>query len=83
MKDNKILHKLGEAIISDQAAELIESWQGHNNDSLDGHVTEILKAVSFIAIVSEATGSDDYKHRAMQHVVSLSGIAEELETFRK
>lgn len=82
MPDNILLHKIGDAVISDEAAETISYWQRHDNDNIEGHIVEIMKSVGFIARIAEQAG-EPYIEPAMRHIIYLSGIAEELEVFKK
>lgn len=83
LKDNKdVLHKIGEAVISEEAVDTLTNWQDHDNDNIEGRIVEMLKAVGFIARMAEQMGSQ-FTVEAMHHIVFLSGLAEELEVFKK
>jgi hypothetical protein len=77
-----VLHKIGDAVLSDKTVETIASWQQHDNDSVEGRICDLLKAVGFIARLSEQLG-ETYLQDAMHHITLISGIAEELEVFKK
>lgn len=81
---NQVVHKIGEAIIQDEAVELLENWQSHDNECLNGSVTYILKVVSFLACASSKYAFlEEDKTKVMDHIVNLSELAENLENFKK
>jgi len=77
-----VLHKIGDAVLSDKTVDTIANWQQHDNDSVEGRICDLLKAVGFIARLSEQLG-ETYLQDAMHHITLISGIAEELEVFKK
>jgi len=77
-----VLHKIGEAVFSDSSVETVASWQDHSNDTIEGRIVDLLKTAGFIARLSEQVG-EPYIGEAMHHIILLSGLAEELEVFKK
>lgn len=82
--NNKVVHKIGDAIIEEKAVDLLSSWQSHDNEGLNGTVTYLLKAVSFLACAtSQYVFVEEDKKKAMDHIINLSELAENLESFKK
>lgn len=81
---NQVVHKIGEAIIQDEAVELLEAWQSHDNECLNGSVTYIHKVISFIACASSKYAFlEEDKTKMMEHIVNLSELADNIERFKK
>jgi len=83
-KDHQIAHKIGNAVITESAVDQLQYWQDHDNDSLQGMVCNLLKAVSFIACTASSYAFiDKDKAESMNHIINLSETAKTIEVFMK
>ena len=83
-KQPQVQHRIGDAVITEESAAQLAEWQSHDNDGIDGKVCDLLKAVSFIACLSSEFSFDEKsKAESMQHIITLSELARDIEVFKK
>jgi len=86
MKNNepKVQHKIGDAVITEEGAAQLASWQEFDNDTLDGAVCDLLKVVSFMACTASAYDFNEKdKTESMKHIIILSEMSKNIEVFKK
>jgi hypothetical protein len=82
--NNEVVHKIGDAVLTEKAIETLESWQKNGNDNLEGWVCDLLKVCGFIARTSEAYSfTENDRKAALRNIITISEMTDELDIFKK
>jgi len=82
MNKPKTLNLIGDAVLSDDAINLIASLQDHDNDNLNGWIMCILQSVSFMARCLDQA-DEKARQRITGLITELSNISEQMEVLQK
>jgi len=83
-KEAKLQYKIGDAVLSEEAAEKLVYWQENDNEPIEGIICSLLKVGRFIACKSSSNQfNDEEMAESMRHIITISELARDIEVFKK